>query len=193
MKIFESFKEYQLNESLGDTYIKRKSLLTKYEGDGPLLVKQQMVTVSDSTVESFFNNDEEMSNSDLLKFLRYFEFYYDLFLLDKESAKVLQKAAKEALDKVSATRYPSNDFISYFEDLKRILKQNTSATYRNTLLATHKWYYENFNSVPALKELSLKTNITCDQLGAIFDIKYIYVLSSLATKLSTNQIELQRF
>lgn len=200
MSNFITFNEYQqINESLTDyLVIKQRSKLYSSTDKDVLYSDNGVIKIFDDLIYAFFYKNEDLSNTSIIKNYNYFEFYEELFNIDPQDAINLKREIKEILKLVSEiviglkmTNFTT--FYALFINALNILKTNTSKSFIAKVEGSHLWMSENPEKYSFLKELSIKTNIQDKELGAIFDIKYIYLIATIGYKVMTNKIEIKKF
>jgi len=133
----------------------------------------------DDEIEVIPNNLlESILDKDVLGKLSYGEklsgswIYKDFLTLDSNSAKVIKLETEKLLNRAIKGENP----LELFKEAYKVLTKNTSKQYMLKINSGMKWANENYNSMPELKEIVAHTNYNIKELGAIFDLKYIYLL-----------------
>jgi hypothetical protein len=190
MIIFESFADYV---KVGSNIIKRKSKLFTYEKTNILLSDSGNILIDDDIIYSLFNTDNEVKESSNLTSLNSFYVCDEILTLSYDTANAITKDIKPILEKISEYKHPTFDFEGDFKKAFTILKQNVNRKYLIALNGSHPWYNETYNSINALKELSLYTKISPKDLGYLFDIKYIYLVCMLSKKVYKNELTIKKY
>lgn len=114
--------------------------------------------------------------------------YDDLVYMDPNDAKELFESAKQ---KLSSIKKHGN--VALFTELKRELKHKVSKKYFLELESSYRWLSESYNSNAGIKALSVASGFEPKELGAIFDMKYILVLTSIARKVGTGKLSIRQY
>jgi len=193
MNDFKTFKEFAIYESqIFDSIVKRKGKLLEYKYTEPLYVENGSVFVKDFTVYSFFANNEKVDTTNLNKLLNV-EIDDDLLKIDPEDALKISKGMRTYLDKIGISKFPYNGYYELFKEAYDFFKHTVNKKYMNVFDSVYQFKTQNYNQIQAIKELSIYTNIQPLELAAIFDIKYMYIISLIARKVQQGKLEIKRY
>lgn len=177
MNQFETYLQY-INE--GELLSKKALLFTMpktiFSDDG-------IVMIPSNTVNAF-----GVEITPLISSLDSVYIYDELLNMDPNDAKTISESAKKKMSSIS-----NHGNLSLLKELKDELKHTVSKKYFLKLESSYRWLSENYNSSSAIKALSVATSIEPKELGAIFDIKYIFILASIAYKTSTGKLMIERY